>query len=194
MKRSTKKRLAIFASGSGTNAAVIMQRFKDHSSVEVALVVTNRNTAGVIERAESQGVDWVYIPKTEFEDQDMIEALLDGYEVDWIVLAGWLLLVPSFLIKKYPNRIVNIHPALLPKFGGKGMYGHHVHEAVKQAGESQSGITIHFVNEQFDEGKIIAQHAVSLASNDGAEDIEKKVRALELMHYSAELEKLILGR
>lgn len=194
MKQVKKHRLAIFASGTGTNAEAIMKHFHAHPNVEVVLVVTNRSGAGVIARAESAGVDWVYVPKSDFQDEEMTTALLDGYEVDWIVLAGWLLLVPGFLVDKYPNHIINIHPALLPKFGGKGMYGHHVHEAVKAAGEKESGITIHYVNEHFDEGEIIAQFKAALSPMDDVHEIEKKVRSLELAHYPGALEKLILSQ
>ncbi|MEZ4721061.1 MAG: phosphoribosylglycinamide formyltransferase [Flavobacteriales bacterium] len=187
-----RQRLAIFASGSGTNAEAMMERFFEHPQIEVALVVTNKSHAGVIQRAERFGVEWVLIERADFEDEEVVEAILEEYKIDWIVLAGWLLLIPEYLVKAYPNRIVNIHPALLPKFGGKGMYGARVHKAVAEAGEQYSGITIHYVNERFDEGKIIAQHAVTVANDDAAQ-IERKVRELELKHYPVEVEKLVLS-
>lgn len=185
--------LAIFASGSGSNAEAIIEYFKDNSNVRVALIVTNRSEAGVIERAERLNIEWVYIPKSVFEDEELILATLDEYNIDWIILAGWLLLIPDYLIKAFPERIVNIHPALLPKHGGAGMYGRAVHEAVKASNDASSGISIHFVNERFDEGKIIAQFAAPIDSNDTVDAIEQKVRSLELLHYAPTIEKLLLS-
>lgn len=193
MKKQPKVRLAIFASGAGSNARAITQYFKDHPRIDVVLIVTNRHQAGVVNVAGEAGVDWVYIPKADFEDPEMVLTVLREYGVDWIILAGWLLLVPDYLIAGYRDRIVNIHPALLPKFGGKGMYGHHVHEAVKRQGETETGITVHIVNERFDEGPVIHQEKVSLSPGDTSADIERKVRQLELRHYPQVIEKVVLG-
>lgn len=193
MRKQSKVRLAIFASGAGSNARAIMQYFKDHSQIDVALVVTNRHQAGVIAVAGEAGVDWVYIPKADFADPELVLTLLKEYKVDWIILAGWLLLIPDYLVSEYRNRIVNIHPALLPKFGGAGMYGHNVHQAVKREGEMETGITVHLVNERFDEGPVIQQERVRLDPGDTPEDIERKVRQLELRHYPPIIERVVLG-
>lgn len=191
---SRKIRLAVFASGSGTNTEAIIKHFINNDRIDVSLVVTNKSNAGVIKRAEKYDVDWVYLPRNEFDDEELVEVILDEHKIDWIILAGWLLLVPSFLIKKFNHRIINIHPALLPKHGGKGMYGHYVHQAVKNAGDLESGITIHLVNEKFDEGRILAQHKVRLDSSDDALTIEQKVRDLELNYYPLEIEKMLLSK
>jgi phosphoribosylglycinamide formyltransferase 1 len=192
-KASSPINIAIFASGSGSNAEAIVHHFELSADVRVELIVTNRSGAGVIERAERLNIDWAYVPKSDFEDEELVLAILEEHKIDWIILAGWLLLVPAFLIKGFNNRIVNIHPALLPKHGGKGMYGRKVHEAVKAAGDVASGITIHFVNERFDEGKVIAQFSASINHDDTIDDIEQKVRQLELDHYPPTIEKLLLS-
>jgi len=191
---NNKIRLAVFASGSGTNAEAIMKRFSRHQHIEVVLIVTNRSEAGVIKRADSFDVETIYLPKSRFENETEILQILSEKGVDWIILAGWLLLIPPYLVLKFPGRIINVHPALLPKFGGKGMYGRHVHEAVKNANEMESGISIHFVNEKFDEGAIIEQFRVNLEHSDSAEEIERKVRELELSHYASVIEKVVLSR
>ena len=169
-----------------------MKKFENHSKIEVGLIVTNNPNAGVIDRSERFGVPCAVFSNEDFSDTSKLNALLRDEGVDWIVLAGWLRLIPTSLIEEYPNRIVNIHPALLPKFGGKGMYGKHVHKAVKAANESESGISIHYVNEKFDEGEIIAQFSTALKPEDSPEDIEHKVRELELKHYASAIEKLVL--
>lgn len=184
----TPSRLAIFASGTGTNAQAIIEHFKSNDEVEVVLVVTNRSKAGVIEVANQHDVDWAFISKEDLYDEEIVTAILDEQAVTHVVLAGWLQLIPAFLIKQFPKRIVNIHPALLPKFGGKGMYGKHVHKAVEEAKETESGITIHLVNEEYDKGKVLAQHKVNLSESDSAETIEQKVRALELKYFPIEIE------
>lgn len=191
---TNKLKLAVFASGSGTNAEAIMRRFTDHPKIEVVLIVTNRAEAGVIDRAKSFNVDWMYVPKSKFENKEEILEVLGSRNVDWIILAGWLLLIPSYLVEAFSGRIINVHPALLPKFGGKGMYGHHVHEAVRAANEIESGISIHYVNERFDEGAIIEQFKVKLSPKDTPIDIEQKVRKLELKNYSSVIEKVVLSK
>ncbi|NQV51895.1 MAG: phosphoribosylglycinamide formyltransferase [Flavobacteriales bacterium] len=186
-----KTRLAIFASGTGTNTKSIIGYFKGDASVEVSLVVTNKPEAGVISVAEAMGVDYAIAAKAELADEELMMALLEEYKVDAVILAGWLLLVPEYLVKRFDGRMLNIHPALLPKFGGKGMWGMHVHNAVKAAGERESGITIHKVNAQYDQGAIVAQHKVAIDPNDEAEEIEQKVRKLELQYYPEEIKKFL---
>lgn len=187
----TKVTIALFASGAGTNAEAILNYFKEDPAIDIGLIVTNKSDAGVIKVAERWKVEYAIITKQDLEDEELVMAVLEEYKTDFIVLAGWLLLIPSFLVKAFKGNILNIHPALLPKFGGKGMYGHHVHSAVKTSGESESGITIHQVNEKYDEGSVVAQHRVAIDSSDSAEEIERKVRALELKIYSAEIKKFI---
>lgn len=176
--------IAIFASGAGSNAQTIIDHFKTDKKVTVALVVSNRDDAGVLAIAEREGIPFAIVGREEFADEEIMLGLLQFHKVQFVVLAGFLWLVPKYLIKAYPNRIVNIHPALLPKHGGKGMYGNKVHEAVKAAGDSESGITIHYVNERFDEGEIIFQARCPIAETDTAEDIRQKVQALEHEHYA----------
>ncbi len=187
-----KVNLAVFASGSGSNAEAIINHFRQHELVSVKVVITNKENAGVINRAKRLKVPFEIITKSDFNHAEAVIKALDDYGIDWIVLAGWLLLVPEYIVTRFKNRIINIHPALLPKFGGKGMYGHHVHRAVKKSHEKESGITIHFVNERFDEGAVIAQYSVPIGEADGAAEIEEKVRALELLNYSPEIEKAVL--
>ncbi|MEQ9188831.1 MAG: phosphoribosylglycinamide formyltransferase [Cryomorphaceae bacterium] len=184
-------RLAIFASGTGTNASSIIQYFQNDPAVEVSIVVTNKSDAGVIGVAERAKVEFAIITKQDLGDEELMMALLEEYRVDVIVLAGWLLLVPPYLIERFEGRILNIHPALLPKFGGKGMWGKHVHQAVKDSGDLQSGITIHMVNAEYDKGKVLAQHKVELKAGDDPADIEAKVRKLELHHYPIEIKKFV---
>ena len=182
--------IAIFASGGGSNAAAILEHFKDNDKVKVGLIVTNNAHAGVISHANAHDVP-AYIHSTEELKNGYLLQLLQNFDVDFIVLAGYLKLIPENLVRAYPHRIVNIHPALLPKFGGKGMYGMHVHKAVKEAGETVSGPTIHFVNEQYDEGDIIAQYKCDIAKEDTAEDIQKAVLKLEHQHYPRCIEETI---
>jgi len=184
-------RIAIFASGNGSNCENIIQYFAHSDDITVALVVSNRRDAFVLERASRHNIASVVVPREDFGDEKRLCQLLKDYEIDFVVLAGFLLMIPSFLIKKYPRRIVNIHPALLPKYGGKGMYGIHVHEAVKNAGEKRTGITIHYVNEECDGGDIIAQYAVALAPKDTVQDIASKVHELEMRHYPEVIEKVL---
>lgn len=172
-------RIAIFASGTGSNAAKIIQYFKNHPSIEVALVISNREGAGVLDIAKRSGIPSRVLKKAVFAHEEVVTGLLDEFRIDFIALAGFLLLVPKYLIRKYPYRIVNIHPALLPKYGGKGMYGMHVHEAVKASGDKESGITIHFVNERYDEGAIVLQRSTPVDPDDTPGDIARKVLELE---------------
>lgn len=183
-KTSVSGRIAVFASGNGSNAENIIRYFREADrGAEVALVVTNKAEAGVIGRAGRLGVDCRIMTPAEIRDPEIMLPLLESYGVDLIVLAGFLLMVPQFLIARYPDRIINIHPALLPKFGGKGMYGHHVHEAVVAAGECETGITVHFVSEKYDEGRIIAQVRTDLSPADTPADVEAKIHRLEQENF-----------
>lgn len=186
-----KKRIAIFASGSGSNAQKIMEYFKKHQDSEVALVLTNNPEAYVLQRADNFEVPSHIFDKKEFYKTDEIITLLKNLQIDLIVLAGFLWLIPENLISAYPNRIINIHPALLPKYGGKGMYGDKVHKAVLNAGEEESGITIHFVNEHFDEGEMIHQSRFRIEKGDDLEMIKFKGQQLEHLHYPKVVEQIL---
>lgn len=186
------KNVAIFASGEGTNAENIFKYFQNDKRIKIKLVVTNVDTAGVIRRAEEYKKNVQIVSKTALYDytEQLIE-FLNTEEIDIIVLAGFLLKIPEQFIKAFPNRIINIHPALLPKFGGKGMYGMHVHRAVIAEKESESGITVHYVNEEYDKGEIILQARCPIEEGDTPETLDKKVRALELEYFPKAIEKLI---
>ena len=187
---SKKWRLAVFASGSGTNAENLIEHFNKTFDKKVVLVLSNNPEAYVLRRAARLGV-----PAKVFSREDLkggkVLALLREYSVDFVVLAGFLWLVPPDIIAAYRNRIVNIHPALLPKYGGKGMYGHHVHEAVLAAGEEQSGITIHYVNEKYDSGDIIFQARCPVLPDDTPESLQERVHALEYEHFPKVVEMLL---
>ena len=176
-------KIAIFASGSGSNAENIIQYFAPSQTIEVALILTNKVDAFVLERARKFHIPAIFVPTKEWKEGDFVLSLLKKEGIDWIVLAGFLLKVPGNIIDVFPNRILNIHPALLPKYGGKGMYGHHVHEAVVAAGEKESGITIHYVNSHYDEGRIILQVSCPVLSSDSADDVAEKVHALEYEYF-----------
>lgn len=185
------KNIAIFASGTGTNAENIIRYFKASADIQIRLVISSRHDAQVIERAQKLGVPVRVIKKQEFKYEENVLPLLRQYHIDLIVLAGFLLFVPEYLTEAFPNSIINIHPSLLPKYGGKGMYGMHVHEAVKENNEKESGITIHHVSQEYDQGQIIAQFSTPLEPSDTPEQIAKKVHALEYKHYPRVIEKLI---
>ena len=182
--------IAIFVSGSGSNCENIIKHFQGSESIVAALVVSNRADAYALERAKRLGVATAVVPKAELNTPEVILPLLQEYEVEFIVLAGFLPLIPDFLIDAFPRRIVNIHPALLPRYGGKGMWGHHVHEAVKAAGETETGITIHYVSPVCDGGEIIAQFTTPLTPDDTPETIADKVHELEMAHFPLVLEQL----
>lgn len=186
--------LAIFASGSGTNAENIIRFFRPASKTAVKLVLTNKKDAGVIKRAESLDIPVIIFTREEFYNSDRILEILRNYQIDLIVLAGFLLLVPENLVKAYPNSIINIHPALLPKYGGKGMYGSRVHEAVIHNGEKNSGITIHYVNEKYDDGNIIFQATCPVNTDDTPDSLAEKVHALEYEHFPKIIEQLLTER
>lgn len=178
-----KVNIAIFASGGGTNCENIIRYFKDSAEVCTALVVSNKADAPVLGKALKLGVPVQIVTKAELNDETVMMPLLQQYAIDFIVLAGFLPLIPDFLVEAYPRRIVNIHPSLLPKFGGKGMWGHHVHEAVKAAGETETGMTVHWVTPVCDGGDIIAQYRVALSPEDSAEVISEKEHVLEMKYY-----------
>lgn len=183
--------IAIFASGSGTNAENIAAYFQKHDKIQVKLILTNNPTAGVIQRAKKMGVKYVIFSRYEFYNSQNVFEILRQNEIHWIILAGFLWLVPAGLVAKFSNRIVNIHPALLPNYGGKGMYGMNVHQAVVEAGETESGITIHYVNEAYDKGDIIAQYKCRLSDGETAESLAQKIHELEYKYFPVEIEKLL---
>ena len=186
--------IAIFVSGSGTNCENLIQYFADSESINVALVVSNKPDAYALLRAERHGVPIAVTPKADLNNPDVMMPLLRKYDIGFIVLAGFLPLVPNFLIDAYPHKIVNIHPALLPKYGGKGMWGHHVHEAVKAAGETETGMTVHWVTPVCDAGEIIAQFKVALSPDDSVDDIAEKEHQLEMKYFPKVVEHILLDR
>ena len=183
--------IAIFVSGSGTNCENLIRYFKDSERVNCALVVSNKADAYALVRAEKLGVPTAVAPKPELNDPQVMMPLLQKYGIQFIVLAGFLPLVPNFLVDAFPRKIINIHPALLPKYGGKGMWGHHVHEAVKAAGETETGMTVHYVTPVCDSGEIIAQYRVALSPEDTADDIAAKEHLLEMEHFPRIVEQVI---
>ena len=185
--------LAIFASGTGTNAKKIIEYFNNNKHIKVVLVVSNKKQAPVLEMAQKNGVDTITIDRKQFYDSNELLDVLKAKGVNYIVLAGFLWLMPSYLVKGYHKKILNIHPSLLPKFGGKGMYGMKVHEAVKAAEEPASGITIHYVNERYDEGEIIRQVSVPIDSTDTADQIRIKVQQLEHLYFAPTIEAVLLN-
>ncbi len=185
-------KIAIFASGSGTNAENLINYFKEKSSfAKIVFVLTNNKNAGVINRCKKLAVPVFVLNNSHFENGDLLIQLLKKNEIDWIVLAGFLRKINSNLITTFPNRIINIHPALLPKFGGKGMFGHHVHNAVVSSSEKESGITIHFVNENYDEGAVIFQAKCFLEPDETATALASKIHELEQLHFPKVLEQLL---
>ena len=183
--------IAIFVSGGGTNCENIIKYFEGSEKVRIVLVVSNKANAGAIARAQRLGVPSVVVPKARFNDREVILPLLEEYSVDFIVLAGFLLVVPGFLIDEYDHRMINLHPALLPKYGGMGMYGHHVHEAVKAAGEKETGMTVHWVSRDVDGGEIIAQFSTPIGPEDTPDDIAAKEHVLEMEHFPKVIEDVI---
>ena len=186
-----KKRIAIFASGSGSNAQKIMEYFKKHQDAEIAIVLTNNSEAYVLQRADNFEIPTHVFSKEELYDSATILQLLKNLDIDIIVLAGFLWLIPANIIQQYPKRIINIHPALLPKYGGKGMYGDIIHETVIANHDHETGITIHYVNETFDEGEIIYQNKCVVEKTDTTEKLAYKVHQLEHLHYPRIIEDLL---
>ena len=188
------KHIAIFASGKGSNAKKLIQHFRKNSVAKISLLVCNNPNAEVIEVATEEKIPAILITKKDQQNPSWLIATLQNHKIDFIVLAGYLWLIPAEVIKEFPNRIINIHPSLLPKYGGKGMYGMKVHEAVKAAREKQSGITIHLIDKEFDKGEIVFQATVTLDENDSAQTIVQKIQQLEHEHFANEVEKIILNR
>lgn len=184
--------VAVFVSGNGTNCENLINHFNGSDRVCVSLVLSNRADAYALTRAHRHGVPTVVMGKKEFNDPDTLLPVLRSYGIQFIVLAGFLLMIPEWLIAQYDHRMINLHPALLPKFGGKGMYGHHVHEAVKAAGEKETGMTVHWVSPVCDGGEIIAQYRTPLSSDDSADDIAAKEHELEMKYFPAVVESVIL--
>lgn len=179
--------IAIFASGNGSNAAKIIEYFNGSAEVEIAAVFTNKTTAGVVKVAENYHIPVVFFSKEQFYAPGSIQDLLKKMRITHIVLAGFLWLIPKDLINLYDQKMINIHPALLPKFGGRGMYGRYVHEAVKNSGEKETGITIHLVNENYDEGKFLVQKKVILSGNETVDEIAAKVQELEHKYFPSSI-------
>ena len=185
------KKIAILASGSGSNAENIANYFKGSDYAEVSFIIANNPEADVIERAKRLGIECAVVTKAQFMEADSIIAMLKDRDIDFVVLAGFLLLVPAKLIQAYPGRIVNIHPALLPKHGGKGMYGDRVHKAVVECGDTESGITIHLIDEQYDKGTTFFQAKCPVLPTDTPDDVATKVHALEYEHFPHVIEEIL---
>jgi formyltetrahydrofolate-dependent phosphoribosylglycinamide formyltransferase len=188
------KRIAIFASGTGSNAQKILSHFKTSNKIEVALIVSNKTNAGVLNFAKEYSTPTLIIEREKFLKGDGYVPELQAAGIDWIILAGFLWKIPPILINQWGKRIINIHPALLPKYGGKGMYGEAVHRAVLAANEKESGITIHYVDEQYDHGATIFQATCPVLSTDLVENLAEKIHALEHLHYPVVIEKEILSQ
>ncbi len=190
-QKGAKIRIAMLASGSGTNVGNFIEYFKLHDLIEVSLVVSNNADAQVLKRASKTRTPHIVIRREQWTDQQLVLGLFRQSHIDFVVLAGFLLLLPEYFINEFRGRIVNIHPALLPRFGGKGMYGMRVHEKVIRQGEYQTGITIHFVNERYDEGEIIFQDGFDIDPADTPDTIAAKVQQLEYKHYPRVIEDLV---
>jgi phosphoribosylglycinamide formyltransferase-1 len=186
-------RLAIFASGSGTNAENIIRYFQNKPQIKVTCICTNRADAYVTERVRPYNIPVLVFSRQDFYETEKVLDYLKENKIDWIILAGFLWLIPSNLIERYNSRIINIHPALLPKYGGKGMYGSSVHKAVIENQEKQSGITIHFVNNEYDKGNIILQVSCDIDPADTPDSLASRVHALEYEHFPKVIEEVIEG-
>ena len=183
--------IAIFVSGSGSNCENIIQYFQNNKQANIALVVSNRSDAYALVRAQRLNVPTKVLPKAEFNNQEMVMKLMADYRIDFIVLAGFLLMIPDWLISAYQHRMINLHPALLPKFGGIGMYGHYVHEAVRKANETETGMTVHWVSPVCDGGEIIAQFRTPITPDDTPDDIAAKEHVLEMKHFPQVIESIL---
>lgn len=186
------KNIAIFASGSGSNALEIIRYFQQKQSAQVKFIITNNTSAGVINKAKNLGISTFCFSKEELNDTENLLDFLQQNYIEFIVLAGYLRKIPTALVNAFPDAILNIHPALLPDFGGKGMHGHFVHEAVIKAGKKESGITIHYVNEHYDEGQIVFQERCEVMPEDDAESLAKRVLTLEHKNYARIIEAQLL--
>ncbi|MBF1463229.1 phosphoribosylglycinamide formyltransferase [Prevotella pallens] len=183
--------IAIFVSGSGSNCENIIQYFQNNKQANIALVVSNRSDAYALVRAQRLNVPTKVLPKADFNNQEMVMKLMVDYRIDFIVLAGFLLMIPDWLISAYQHRMINLHPALLPKFGGIGMYGHYVHEAVRKANETETGMTVHWVSSVCDGGEIIAQFRTPITPDDTPDDIAAKEHVLEMKHFPQVIEAIL---
>ena len=188
------KKIAILASGSGTNAESIIKYFKNHKSIKVDLILSNKPDAFVLERAKKHHIQYATFTKKELYESENVKNLLFDKQIDLIVLAGFLLLVPSHIVKAFPHKIINIHPALLPEYGGKGMYGKRVHQKILENNEPVTGITIHYVNEYYDDGDIIHQAKCPVEPNDTAETLAERVHKIEHIEYPRIIEQLLLEK
>ncbi|HBN04323.1 MAG TPA: phosphoribosylglycinamide formyltransferase [Bacteroidales bacterium] len=187
------KKIAIFASGSGTNFQRITEYFKENADIKVDILIVNKKDAYAIERAKKLGIEYIYYNREDFYNSDKVLNKLKERKIDFIVLAGFLWLMPENILKQYPNKIINIHPALLPNYGGKGMYGHNVHHAVVENKEKETGITIHYVNQHYDEGEIIFQAKCEVLPQDDVDMVAAKIHLLEQEHFPIIIEKVIKG-
>ncbi|MGP1544916.1 MAG: phosphoribosylglycinamide formyltransferase [Prevotella intermedia] len=183
--------IAIFVSGSGSNCENIIRYFQTNGQVNIALVVSNRADAYALTRAKNLNVPSVVLPKADFNNEEKVLKLMADHRIDFIVLAGFLLMIPDWLIAAYQRRMINLHPALLPKFGGIGMYGHHVHEAVRKANETETGMTVHWVSNVCDGGEIIAQFRTPITPDDTPDDIADKEHILEMEHFPQVIEVVL---
>ncbi len=191
MMSEAQKRVAIFVSGTGTNCENIIRYFAGSEVVNIALVVSNKSDAPALEKARRLGVPTEVVSKSQLSDNSFMLPLLRERDIHFIVLAGFLLMIPDYLIAAYPRRIINLHPSLLPKFGGKGMYGHRVHEAVKAAGDTETGMTVHYVTGECDGGEIIAQYKTAISPEDTPEDIAAKENLLEMRYYPLVIKQVL---
>ena len=185
------KKLAIFASGSGSNAENICNYFANHSGITVVLICTNKPDAFIVKRAKKLNLPVTFITKIELNNFDSLYKMLQNTKVDFVILAGFLLKLPTIMVEKYQNRILNIHPSLLPKYGGRGMYGDNVHKAVLENKEIESGISIHFVNQNYDEGELILQERCSISENETLDTLAAKIHQLEQKHFPIAIEKTL---
>jgi phosphoribosylglycinamide formyltransferase 1 len=184
-------KIALLASGNGTNVQNFINYFRIHDTIKISLIVSDNPNAYVLKRAKNENIPSIVIEKQKWKDESYVLSVFHQHEIGFIVLAGYLSLIPSYLIKAYHNKIINIHPALLPKYGGKGMYGMKVHETVIEAGEPKSGISIHYVNEEYDKGTVIFQASCIIKEDDTPESLAKKIHKLEYDNYPRVLEGLI---
>lgn len=183
--------IALFASGRGSNAKKIIEYFETHPRIRVPLLISNKSNAPALQMAQTAGLTTLVLQRQAFYDTTSLLHTLTTHRIDFLVLAGFLWLIPAYLVKAFPDRIINIHPALLPKYGGKGMYGMHVHQAVKEAKETRSGITIHLVNEKYDDGRILLQKSCPVAPADTPADIASKVHQLEYHYFAPTIEHYV---
>ena len=183
--------IAIFVSGSGSNCENIIKYFSSSADIHVSLVISNKADAYALVRAKKLNVPSVVISRKELQQEEIVMPLLQQYDIHFIVLAGFLVMIPDYLIQTYDRRMINLHPALLPKYGGKGMWGHHVHEAIKEAGETETGMTVHYVSNVCDGGEVIVQFSTPLSPDDTADDIAAKEHELEMKYFPKVIEDVI---